>query len=386
MSSTVPLVTVAYSAPWDLRQRGVKDSLRHDERVKEAIKKNLKELIAQEDIISSDGTRRVRFPIRYLDQYRFKYGHPQQGAGQGAGNIGDILWQPGQQGSDPGPPGDQPGEHGYDVDVSLDELTRMMLDDLALPWLEAKPAAQDIAADDVEWTDRRKRGMPGNLDKRQTARENAKRNAARGAPGVHDFRNDDLRYKAWRVQTEPITSAAVYLCMDWSGSMTAEKKYLAKAVSFWIVQFLRLKYQRTELTFIAHDTEAGVVSEHDFFGRSAGGGTKCSSAYAVALQEMSRRHPRSRWNIFLWHFSDGENIDADNLVCKQRIEDLLQECTMVAYAEIAWQQSSHTIHQLLQTLHQITHPRFVTTVIKTREDIQRTLRTFLGAEIGARSP
>ena len=33
--------------PWELRRRGLKDSLRHDQRVKDAIRKNLRELIAE---------------------------------------------------------------------------------------------------------------------------------------------------------------------------------------------------------------------------------------------------------------------------------------------------------------------------------------------------
>ncbi len=93
--------------PWELRRRGLKDSLRHDQRVKEAIRKNLRELIAEEAIITSDGTKRAKIPLRYLDQYRFKYGQPPQGVGQGEGQPGDVL---GQRGSDGHGPGDgQPG-------------------------------------------------------------------------------------------------------------------------------------------------------------------------------------------------------------------------------------------------------------------------------------
>src|SRR6266487_3580010 len=62
--------------PWELRRRALKDSLRHDQRVKEAIRKQLRELIAEEAIITSAGTKRVKIPLRYLDQYRFKYGQP----------------------------------------------------------------------------------------------------------------------------------------------------------------------------------------------------------------------------------------------------------------------------------------------------------------------
>ena len=57
--------------PWELRGRGMKDSLRHDQRVKEAIRKNLRELITEETIITSDGHKTVKIPLRYLEQYRF---------------------------------------------------------------------------------------------------------------------------------------------------------------------------------------------------------------------------------------------------------------------------------------------------------------------------
>ena len=74
--------------PWDLRRRALKDSIRHDTRVKEAIRKNLKELIAEENIITSDGRKLVKIPLRYLDQYRFRFGQLGSGTGQGQGPRG----------------------------------------------------------------------------------------------------------------------------------------------------------------------------------------------------------------------------------------------------------------------------------------------------------
>ena len=107
--------------PWELRRRGLKDSLRHDQRVKEAIRKNLRELIAEEAIITSDGQKLVRIPLRYLEQYRFKYGQPQEGVGQGAGKPGDLLGRRGDgRGPGDGLAGDQPGELTYEVEVPLD--------------------------------------------------------------------------------------------------------------------------------------------------------------------------------------------------------------------------------------------------------------------------
>jgi uncharacterized sporulation protein YeaH/YhbH (DUF444 family) len=63
--------------------------------------------------------------------------------GRGQGKPGDLLGRQGGDGNDPGDgmPGDQPGELTYEVEVPLDELTRMMLEDLALPGWRKNRAA-----------------------------------------------------------------------------------------------------------------------------------------------------------------------------------------------------------------------------------------------------
>ena len=391
MESFPSIVGVAYSPPWDMRNRGSRDSARHDKLVQDALRKNVRDIISQENIIHSNGTRRITIPMRYLEQYRFRYGGPPQGAGQGAGKVGDILWQPGvgQGQGQPGPgdeAGDQPGEHGYDVEVDLDAVTQIMLEDFALPWLEDKPGAKQLVSESYEFRNRRKHGMPGNLEKRRTLRENALRNAAKKQPGVHGLRDIDLRYRVPEVTQEYRTQAAVYLLMDRSGSMTTDKKYIAKAISFWLVRFLRLKYEHTELTFIAHDTEAEIVTEQDFFGQGEGGGTVCSSALTVAFEEMTLRHPSARWNVYLWHFTDGDNDYSDNAVYTARMADVLRECTMCAFAEIRWQHASIVPSSLMQAIAQAPHPRLVTTVLRKKEDIHAALKAFLGAEIGVTTP
>ena len=374
--------------PWELRRRGLKDSLRHDQRVKEAIRKNLRELIAEEAIITSDGTRRVRIPLRYLDQYRFKYGQPPQGVGQGQGQPGDVIGQRNGNGNDPGDgqPGDQPGEHTYEVEVPLEELAQMMLEDLALPWLEEKPERQ-ITTTSHRFTDLRRRGSLANLDKRRTLLENLKRNAARGVPEVGHLRDEDLRFKVWDLHQETHANAAVYMLMDVSGSMTTSKKYIAKSFYFWMVRFLQLKYHKLDMVFIAHDTEAQVVTEQDFFGISQGGGTRCSSAYQVALASIQQYHPAERWNTYLFHFSDGDNLPDDNAVCKALVETLLTHCRMVGYGEIRYRddasfygwigQAASAPSSLQYALQGITHPRLLSVTITHKEELFQVLQKFL---------
>jgi hypothetical protein len=375
--------------PWELRRRGLKDSLRHDERVKKALRENLRELIAEEAIITSDGTRRIRIPLRYLDQYRFKYGSPEQGVGQGQGNPGDVLGQRGgKDGNSPGDsqPGDQSGEHTYEVEVSLEDLTAIMLEDLALPWLEEKPERQ-VTTHTYRHTDVRRTGSLANLNKRLTLLNNLKRHASRGDPRVGRFHDDDLRFRVWDEFDEKHANAAVYMLMDVSGSMTTSKKYIAKSFYFWMVRFLQLKYRQVEMVFIAHDTEAQVVPEQDFFGITQGGGTRCSSAYEVALAHLLLHHPAERWNTYLFHFSDGDNLPDDNAACKGLVEEFLAHCRMVGYGEIRYHddasfygrigQTTLPPSSLQYTFEGITHPHFVSTTLARKEDLYPALQLFL---------
>jgi hypothetical protein len=374
--------------PWELRRRGLKDSLRHDQRVKEAIRKNLRDLIAEEAIITSDGNKKIKIPLRYLDQYRFRYGQPQQGIGQGQGQPGDVIGRQAGDGNRPGEgaPGDQPGEHTYEVDVPLEELTQMMLDDLALPWLEEKPERQ-VTSTSHRFTDIRRKGALSNLDKRRTLMHNIKRNAARGHAEVRGLHEDDLRFKVWDIHEEVHANAAVYMLMDCSGSMTSRKKYVAKSFFFWMVRFLRLKYRQVDTVFIAHDVKAQTVTEQEFFSISNAGGTCCSSAYRLADECLQQRHPARNWNTYLFHFSDGDNWPSDNAVCKELVTELLPQCTMVGYGEIrygddasfyGWLNQNATAPSSLQSVfNDIGHPRFISVTISNKEEVYQVLQQFL---------
>ncbi|MDP3772368.1 MAG: DUF444 family protein [bacterium] len=376
--------------PWELRGRGLKDSLRHDVRVKEAIRKNLRELIAEEAIITSDGNKKIKIPLRFLDQYRFKYGNAQSGVGQGSGKPGDVLGRRGGTGSDSGGgmPGDQPGELTYEVELSLDDLAQMMLEDLALPWLEEKPERQITTHHSYEHRDIRRWGALANLDKRRTLYANLKRNAARGTAEVGDIKDDDLRFRVWDEHKERHANAAVYLLMDRSGSMTVNKKYIAKSFFFWMVRFLRLKYAHVEPVFIAHDTEAAVVPEKDFFALSNSGGTRCSSAYACARERIAKNHPKEKWNTYLFHFSDGDNLPDDNAMCKTLVQELLVPCNRVGYGEIRYKDDAgfynwagggapYKFSTLEQALGEIKHPRLLSVVITHKEELYEVLQKFL---------
>src|ERR1700716_1152265 len=101
-------------AKWyELFARGARDWLRHDEKVREAVRANLPQIIAGADVIS-EGARTVRVPVRMLEHYHFRLRRPeeQQGAGQGKAKPGDVFSAPGrEQGQgEKGPGGRDGGE------------------------------------------------------------------------------------------------------------------------------------------------------------------------------------------------------------------------------------------------------------------------------------
>lgn len=379
--------------PWDLRRRGLKDSIRHDKRVRDAIKQNLKDLIAEETIITSDGHKMVKIPVRYLDQYRFIFERATngRGVGQGPGNVGDVIAGDGD-GQAPGQAGNQPGHEIYEAEMSLDELTQLMLEDFALPWLQEK-AKDQIKTTTIRYEDLRKKGSMSNLDWRRTLKQNIKRQSARGKSHVGKIADDDLRYRVPNVREEYHSNCAVYLLMDRSGSMTTEKKYITKSFFFWMVRFLQLKYRTVETVFIAHDTEAAIVPEKDFFILSNSGGTMCSSAYAVALDHITKFHPQTRWNNYVFHFSDGDNFADDNPRCIHLIKELLKVSTMVGYGEVNYDEffsanpgrglyRAPQWSTLVREFKTIEHPRFVTVTIDKREHVYEALREFLKVREG----
>src|SRR5262245_26844465 len=96
MSDKDSNTTPADESKWyELFSRGARDWLRHDEKVREAVRANLPEIVAGADVIN-EGARTVRVPVRMLEHYHFRLRRPeeQEGAGQGDAKPGDVLAQP----------------------------------------------------------------------------------------------------------------------------------------------------------------------------------------------------------------------------------------------------------------------------------------------------
>src|SRR5690554_4215702 len=202
-----------------------------------------------------------------------------------------------------------------------------------------------------------KQVMTSNLDKKRTILENMRRNALNHNPGIGGISPDDLRYKTWEDIIIPESNAVILAIMDTSGSMGTFEKYVARSFYFWMIRFLRRKYEQVEIVFIAHHTEAKEVSEQDFFHRGESGGTICSSAYRKALEIIDERFPPSRFNIYPFHFSDGDNLSSDNDRCLKLLGELLEVTNLFGYGEINQYNRNSTLMSAYRGLH---HPNFRT--------------------------
>ena len=105
----------------------------------------------------------------------------------------------------------------------------------------------------------------------------------------------------------PATNAVIIYMMDVSGSMGDEQKEIVRIESFWIDTWLRKQYKGLETRFIIHDAVAREVDRDTFFHTRESGGTMISSAYKLALEMIEARLPACEWNIYPFHFSDGDN-------------------------------------------------------------------------------
>ncbi|MBI3948979.1 MAG: sporulation protein YhbH [Acidobacteria bacterium] len=373
---------------WSLQRKGHMDQERHKERVREAIRKNLGSIISNESIILSDGKKTVRIPIRSLDEYRFRYDYRKKkhvGQGEGDSKVGDVIAREGQgQGPGRGPgAGDKPGMDYYEAEVEIDEIAKLIFDDLQLPYLEEK-TKQAIQSRRIEFKEVRRTGVLPNLDKRRTILENMKRTAQEtGQAKLGPIKKEDLRFKSWEEQIKYESNAVVLAMMDVSGSMGEFKKYIARSFYFWMVRFLRTKYDNVKIVFISHHTEAKEVTEEQFFTQGESGGTVVSSAYRLALDLIKERYSPSDWNIYPFHFSDGDNYYSDNDEAVRLADQLITTCNLFGYGEIgeeefsSYRRSSGALLSIFEERMR-NKDRFVGVRIDSKEDVYPALKSFFG--------
>ena len=367
--------------PEDAAGRVERDRARFNAIVRGHIKHDLRRYVTGSELIGRKGRQLVSIPVPRIDLPRFRHGRNGRGKGQGEGERGSDEGQAGE-GQAGGAAGGQPGQHLLEVELSLEELAQILGEELELPNIQPRGRAR-LASPARRFSALRRAGPRGLRHMRRTYTEALRREIASGRfdperPQVVP-NEDDLRYRSWKDVSRPDHAALILYMMDVSGSMGREQKEIVRLVSFWIGTWLRSQYQSLEMRYVVHDAVAKEVDQDTFYRLRESGGTKLSSAYALAAEIVERGFPPEEWNIYLFHFSDGDNWSGrDTEKCMQVLrERLLPGANLFCYGQV---KSAYGSGQFKKDVDAVLSgdDRVITSEILDREGILPAIKAFLG--------
>ncbi|HEY9774607.1 MAG TPA: DUF444 family protein [Planktothrix sp.] len=162
------------------------------------------------------------------------------------------------------------------------------------------------------------------------------------------FHKSDMRYNRLQDKFDPDSKAVVFLVLDRSGSMSGDPLSLCKMYFFLCVLFIRTRYKNVDIVMISHDAQAYLFkTEAEFFNIGAGGGTVATPAWqlvhdvaekgaqAATTKVSAGPYPRTVWNRFMFHGTDGDLFDGDTVIrswWKKIIDEL--EFSYCGYFEV----------------------------------------------------
>lgn len=348
--------------------------------VRGKIKEDLKKYVSHGEMIGKREDEYVKIPLPQIDIPTFRYGPKQQGGvGQGNGEAGEGMGEPGEG---QGQAGEQPGEHVLEVEFSMDELAEILGEKLELPMIQPK-GAKNIESEKSKYTGLAPVGPEGLRHFKSSYKKALKRYVSSGTynpedPVIIPIRRD-MQYKSFKKVPQPQTQAVVIYMMDVSGSMGDEQKEIVRLESFWINSWLKKHYKGLETRFIIHDAAAKEVDEDTFFRTSESGGTLISSAYKLCKEIIEAEYPPSQWNIYPFHFSDGDNWSSDDTkLCLSMIKEyFLPNVNVFSYGQV---ESKYGSGQFIKDLQKefAGDERLTVSQIENKDKILDSIKDFLG--------
>ena len=190
----------------------------------------------------------------------------------------------------------------------------------------------------------------------------------------------DFRYRASDAKVEFENSAVVIYMMDVSGSMGDEQKEIVRTESFWINLWLKSQYKDIEVRYIIHDATAKEVDEETFFKTRESGGTLISSALKLCREIVEKDYDPSEWNIYPFHFSDGDNWSADDTkLCLEILDqDLLPASNVFCYGQVESRYGSGQFYKDLAGRYGEDDEKVILSKIKNKDAILDSIKDFLG--------
>jgi sporulation protein YhbH len=363
-------------------QRIERDLNRFRQIVRGQIKKNLRKYMSQREMIGRQGKRLISIPLPQIDIPQFQFGDKQAGGvGQGEGNVGDPIGQ-GQPGDGTGEAGSDPGQHILEVDITLEELAEILGEELQLPNIEPR-GKKNIVSKSDKYNVIRRVGPNSLRHFKRSYKHALRRQISSGEYNMDDPIvipiREDMHYRSWTQTPKPQSNAVIIYMMDVSGSMGVEQKETVRLTAFWIETWLHSQYKKIDICYVVHDAVAKEVDQHTFYHLREGGGTKISSAYKLCDRIIKERYPPEEWNIYPFHFSDGDNWGSDDTRnCIELLKgEVLPVVNQFCYGQVrSAYGAGRFAHDLRQGLGEAEN--VVVSEIAKRDEIYDTIRDFLG--------
>jgi uncharacterized sporulation protein YeaH/YhbH (DUF444 family) len=360
-------------------QRIERDHQRFRKIVRGKVKSNLSKYISRGEMIGKKGKDLVSIPLPQIEVPQFRFGQKGSGgAGQGDGDVGQALGPP-QPGRSHGA-GDQPGGHILEVELSMEELAAILGEELSLPRIEPRGKKNIVTTRD-RYTGIRQAGPESLRHFKRTFKRALKRQISSQVydperPIVVPIR-EDKQYRSWKEIQKPESVAVIVYMMDVSGSMTDEQKEIVRIEAFWIDTWIKAHYKGVENVYIIHDAAAQEVDEHTFYHTRESGGTKISAAYDLCNKIVAARYPPDAWNIYAFHFSDGDNWGDDIPHCLELLKDkLLPKLNLFGYGQVESPYGSGEFYEHVNEL--ADRKNVVCSRIPDRDAILGSIKEFLG--------
>jgi uncharacterized sporulation protein YeaH/YhbH (DUF444 family) len=364
-----------------------RDHARFRKIVKGRIRDNLRKYVSKGEMPSPKGDGTFKIPMPSIDSPRFKFGDRNQGGmGQGNGQEGDPVDGEAGEGEGPGQGkevGNAAGKKELEVELTMAELASILGEELALPNIEPK-GKKSLESVTNKYTSIGMTGPNSLKHFKRTYREAMKRQIASGSYDFLDPRvipvKRDFRYRASTAKVEFENSAVVIYMMDVSGSMGDEQKEIVRTESFWINLWLKSQYKDIEVRYIIHDASAKEVNEETFFKTRESGGTLISSALKLCQEIIDADYDPNEWNIYPFHFSDGDNWSAeDTKICLELLDTKLLPCSNVfCYGQVESRYGSGQFYKDLAGKYGETHDKVILSKIKNKDGILDSIKDFLG--------
>jgi len=336
-------------------------------RVREELRKHL----GQQELFGRKGRNVVSIPIPHLELPHFVH---DPGSGRGVGQ-GDGDGEGRRAGS-------EPGQHLLEAEFTIEELAQMLGEALELPRIQPR-GRDEMDGEAGRYTGVSTVGPESLRHFKRSYRHALRRMISTGAydpkqPAIV-LERADKRYRVRRPKHQPTANAVIVYVMDVSGSMGADQKELVRITSFWLDAWISSHYHGVRNVYIVHDAAAKEVDRETFFRLRESGGTVISSAYEMCVRILGERFPVEDWNLYLFHFTDGENYSRqDTEKCMQLLDKrLLPSLNLFGYGQVESYGTSGDFFEAVQR-HFKGEPRVSTSHIPNRDAVVECIKTFLG--------